>query len=449
VAPKHKKSHSIESSGSIPIFFRGHADEIDIGSSLHADIRDARLQAQNTGTFDGITRINHIDTMAENREPSPAPRADSPKPDSPKRGGSDSEPRPNPFRLTRELNDFTPSKAKFDNDMNNQSPGVIPSPLHLQPGSQLRSRDQIPDTSSNVQVGSSHRGSLSTHRLSFPTQQMPSPMIARSPIQFGEMRSDYGGDIVSHFHLTNTHMENLAARLSTLMEKHEGEILESMTTKHNELLATLYKQSEEGKLQMEDMEASLAQMLAEQNDMAADFHQQMRKFKMDCYEAFENHTNRTAALENEVKELKKMVEDLKKLVVPKVAQPRSPTKLSSRYQVVTPNPTVPSMVGEWVDNVNEGTAAARISPSRGGDKKAKGKATDAGVGHQGAYGGAGGNVPQAQGGAATQAYGYGASRTNDDGRALRFPTMTNDGFVENYRRSPTKSDSRPATAGKK
>jgi hypothetical protein len=275
-----------------------------------------------------------------------------------------------PMRLTTLLGDFTPSRANFSEGFDPDNASAVPSPLYAHPDQQTRSRDRLPEP---AEFSTHYNQPGHPTRLAMRQQAgQPMPKVNLD----GENKASAnvagvfpdGTSVLQHFDKTNEHLEDQVRRLAILMEKHEGEVMEAVGARHAETVALIKQYAQENKAHFISLEELVKHISSEGVAVTQKIRDLMAFIRKDVFETVSVQNKRTAALENEVKQLTRIVYDLHNAFLDKAAKPRSPTKPSKAPAL----PSQPTAAAQWTDKLKSEGVAAQKSADR--DKPHDGRA---------------------------------------------------------------------------
>ncbi|KAF2477374.1 uncharacterized protein BDR25DRAFT_338258 [Lindgomyces ingoldianus] len=186
-------------------------------------------------------------------------------------------------RLTEMLGGVSPSRNGYNNFYANH-PSAMPSPLY---------------------------GNQDQQVAHMPHPMMGSPVM--SPHALPGTLSD-GSNILTHFYMTNQHLDVLGCSMHDMLEDHKREQTNTMNTKHNEIVAALESRVEEIKSHIGAIGDTTDSLSAQSSHIIGKVDQLADFIKEQVVDPLSAQAQKTAVIEQDIKALQKSMQALQKLV---------------------------------------------------------------------------------------------------------------------------------------
>ncbi|KAL6704214.1 hypothetical protein ACN47E_008471 [Coniothyrium glycines] len=267
--------------GSIEMMFQGDATDIDPQSATAELATGSHQEQLSPAPVDEEKLASHVqqDSCAtEQREHSPIKydRPGGPQHDQPS------------SRLTDMLRGVNLRGGAYEVDFEPKCPSAVPSPLHKM---QMHHTPLPPDL---------------RHCVPFsPPVMPPTPK-----------------HIDDHFFMTNEHLDVVGKTTWDLLEGLNRQQLDTMTLKHDRLMATIETKAEDIRSQVNTVNEKADRAAERQNNIQNDLEKILSLVKTEVSSAFAMQEKRTSQMEAQIKELRATVMDLLKLLEQKCKDSR-------------------------------------------------------------------------------------------------------------------------------
>lgn len=273
--PKPGSMRSDTNHASIDVIFQGTASEIDPTSETAMMINSAQRPALSPAKSNDAGLATRVMQELQSRDQAGAlEHAGS--------GPQHLQPEQSSSKLTDMLSGISPSKSGYNSDFYANCPSALPSPLYGMPGQQMP-----------------------------PSTTVPAPISP--PHSWPGTLAD-GSNILSHFYMCNAHMDVLGRTLYDVVADSKREAVKIASDKHEDTMRVLEEQFQDIKSSISSVDL-VAERISEQNQIVNTKLDKLQDFiKADVVEPLAAQTKKQADMENSIKALQKVVQDLQKMI---------------------------------------------------------------------------------------------------------------------------------------
>jgi hypothetical protein len=263
------------------MIFQGDANDIDPQSSTAHSTKNSNQETMLVQIRDGsglAARVMQELRIGEQQEKIPRQNGEN----------SHLHPDQSSSRLTDMLNGVSPHRGGFDGEFQPNCPSAVPSPLH---------KMTSPIT---------------------PMQALPIPRDLSGA--FEPFRSPKTLD--DHFYMTNEHLDVVGKSTWDQIETLKKEQFEAFNNKHAQLITTMEQHIDEVKMQVDSVSEKVDRTTEQGHNVQTKLDRLFEFIKDDVVDLLAAQDKKATSLEQSVKELQKMVQNMQKTLEQKLSEPR-------------------------------------------------------------------------------------------------------------------------------